>query len=112
MFGTAAHYPTGATAESVAFGYLDGDQVPDLAVPNYDDDSVSVLLNLCQFAWDGDTNGDGFVDPLDSSFVLARFGCDVNGGDPSCAIADQNGDGLVDPLDVGFVLARFGSCGS
>ncbi|MCH7701134.1 MAG: hypothetical protein IID37_05560, partial [Planctomycetes bacterium] len=59
---------------------------------------------------EGDANGDGIVDPLDSGFVLARFGCEVGGGDPSCDAADQNGDGLVDPLDVGFVLARFGPC--
>jgi len=58
----------------------------------------------------GDANGDGLVDPLDSGFVLARFGCAVGEGDPSCDIADQNGDGSVDPLDVGFVLARFGEC--
>ena len=58
----------------------------------------------------GDANSDGTVDPLDSGFVLARFGCEVGEGDPNCDIADQNGDGLVDPLDVGFVLARFGPC--
>jgi len=59
---------------------------------------------------EGDANGDGTVDPLDSGFVLARFGCDVGGGDPDCDAADQNGDGSVDPLDIGFVLARFGTC--
>ncbi len=59
---------------------------------------------------EGDANGDGTVDPLDSGFVLARFGCLVGTGDPACDIADQNGDGLVDPLDSGFVLARFGPC--
>ena len=58
----------------------------------------------------GDANSDGTVDPLDSGFVLARFGCEVGEGDPNCDIADQNGDGSVDPLDVGFVLARFGPC--
>ena len=58
----------------------------------------------------GDANGDGTVDPLDSGFVLARFGCDVGTGDPDCDAADQNGDGAVDPLDSGFVLARFGEC--
>ena len=50
------------------------------------------------------------VDPLDGGFVLARFGCPVGTGDPSCDTADQNGDGVVDPLDSGFVLARFGEC--
>lgn len=59
---------------------------------------------------EGDANGDGVVDPLDSGFILARFGCPVGTGDPGCDIADQNGDGLVDPLDAGFVLARFGQC--
>jgi len=58
----------------------------------------------------GDVNGDDTVDPLDSGFVLARFGCPVGTGDPSCDAADLNGDGVVDPLDVGFVLARFGPC--
>lgn len=59
---------------------------------------------------EGDVNDDGTVDPLDSGFVLARFGCPVGTGDPSCDTADANGDGAVDPLDVGFVLARFGDC--
>ena len=59
---------------------------------------------------EGDANGDGTVDPLDSGFVLARFGCEVDAGDPSCDTADQNDDGAVDPLDVGLVLARFGEC--
>ncbi|MCH7702488.1 MAG: hypothetical protein IID37_12455 [Planctomycetes bacterium] len=63
-----------------------------------------------QLPCDGDANGDGLVDPLDSGFVLARFGCDVDSGDPDCDTADMNGDGLVDPLDVGYVLARFGTC--
>ena len=59
---------------------------------------------------EGDANGDGEVDPLDSGFVLARFGCAVGTGDANCDAADQNGDGAVDPLDVGYVLARFGPC--
>ena len=59
---------------------------------------------------DGDANGDGLVDPLDSGFVLARFGCEVDTGDPDCDTADQNDDGEVDPLDVGYVAARFGTC--
>lgn len=59
---------------------------------------------------EGDVNGDSMVDPLDSGFVLARFGCLVK-GDPDCEAADANGDGVVDPLDAGFVLARFGECG-
>ena len=52
----------------------------------------------------------GFIDPLDSGFVLARLGCDVGAGDPGCDVADMNGDGVLDPLDVGFVRARLGKC--
>jgi len=59
---------------------------------------------------DGDANGDGTVDPLDSGYVLSRFGCPVGTGDPGCDAADQNDDGSVDPLDSGYVLARFGPC--
>ncbi|MCH7703160.1 MAG: right-handed parallel beta-helix repeat-containing protein [Planctomycetes bacterium] len=70
-----------------------------------------VDIGCDEFAFcEGGANGDGNVDPLDSGFVLARFGCPVGTGDPSCDAADQNGDGVVDPLDVGFVLARFGTC--
>lgn len=71
------------------------------------------VYTLCpdeEIPCEGDANGDGLVDPLDSGFVLARFGCDVGTGDPNCDSADMNGDGLVDPLDSGFVLARFGEC--
>jgi len=59
---------------------------------------------------EGDANGDGEVNPLDSGYVLARFGCPVGTGDPSCDAADVNGDGQVNPLDSGYVLARFGPC--
>ena len=80
----------------------------------FDSDGVGtirvVVLESAGGTCEGDANGDGVVDPLDSGFVLARFGCPVGTGDESCDAADQNGDGAVDPLDVGFVLARFGPC--
>jgi hypothetical protein len=38
-------YPVGASPSSVAVGDFNGDGVPDLAVANYDSDSVSVLIN-------------------------------------------------------------------
>lgn len=59
---------------------------------------------------DGDANGDGTVDPLDSGYVLARFGCPVGTGNADCDAADVNADGAVNPLDSGYVLARFGEC--
>ena len=68
------------------------------------------LLGVEFIECEGDANGDGVVDPLDSGFVLARFGCSVGTGDPDCDAADVNGDGAVDPLDAGYVLALFGPC--
>ena len=59
---------------------------------------------------DGDADGDGLVDPLDSGFVPARFGRPVGTGDAGCDIADMSGDGLVGPLDESFVRARFDTC--
>ena len=58
----------------------------------------------------GDVNADCEIDPLDSGFILARFGCSYPEDGENCLAADANGDGIVDPLDVGFVLARFGQC--
>ena len=54
---------------------------------------------------EGDAGDSGFVDPLDSGAVLARFGGDV----VEFARFDINADGAIDPLDVGAVLARFGN---
>lgn len=71
---------------------------------------IAVSAPPAQAACEGDANADDTVDPLDSGFVLARFGCEVGVGDDDCNNADQNADGAVDPLDVGFVLARFGPC--
>lgn len=74
--------------------------------PNPTNAVDSFVPDLCE----GDANADGTVDPLDSGYVLARFGCPVGTDDPSCDAADVNGDGEVNPLDIGFVLARFGEC--
>ncbi len=77
---------------------------------NYPSDGFAMRSDEELQACDGDAKGDRLVDPFDSSFVLARFGCLVGTGNPECDAADQNSDGNVDPLDSGFVLARFGDC--
>ncbi len=86
--------------------------IPNFADPGVGGSENPFVINLVPPSeeCDGDANGDGTVDPLDSGFVLSRFGCEVDAGDPDCDTADQNGDGEVDPLDVGFILARFGPC--
>jgi len=102
--------------------FLDADDDGDIDcddweafIPNWTEDTDPPSLPICDCedppcACEGDANGDGLVDPLDSGFVLSRFGCPVGTGDPSCDAADVNADGLVDPLDAGYVLARFGTC--
>ncbi len=81
---------------------LDGDGDIDVLSASAGDDKIAWYEDGINC--EGDANGDGTVDPLDSGYVLARFGCSVGTGDPSCDAADQNGDGAVDPLDSGFVL--------
>ncbi len=84
-----------------------------------DDDGLVCTLDSCDpetglcshdSTCEGDANSDCTVDPLDSGYVLARFGCSVGTGNADCDLADQNEDGTVDPLDSGYVLARFGQC--
>ena len=109
VFGGDSGCPTGGCIGAIdlfAFG----------TTTIYYDDFCLVLAgedcssSECGTSCDGDANSDGTVDPLDSGFVLARFGCPVGTGDSGCDDADQNCDGAVDPLDSGYVLARFGPC--
>ena len=102
--------------------FLDADDDNDIDcddweafIPNWTEDTDPPTLPKCDCedppcVCEGDANGDGTVDPLDSGYVLSRFGCPVGTGDPSCDAADVNGDGAVDPLDSGYVLARLGTC--
>lgn len=57
-----------------------------------------------------DMDGDGVVNPFDSNFVKARFGCAVGTGDEDCDRADIDGDGVVNPFDSNAVMANFGPC--
>ena len=122
--------PLDEPGKSPYCAFLDSDKDGDLDctdwetfIPNWTEDTDPPTFPTCDCdtppcdvpcgglpSCDGDANCDGLVDPLDSGFVFARFGCPVGAGDPLCDAADVNLDSLVDPLDVGFVLARFGTC--
>jgi hypothetical protein len=72
--------PAGDLAWSAAVGDFNGDGIPDLAVANYGDGTVSILLG----------NGDGTFTPAADSPVSVTF-------DPeSIVVADFNGDGKAD----------------
>ena len=48
-----------------------------------------------------DRNGDGHVDGVDLTIILAAFGTSEPGG-------DANGDNFTDGIDLAIVLAAFG----
>ena len=88
-------------------GAIDG---PVYGLAYFEDSFINFDVAGDEGSCDGDANGDGVVDPLDTGFVLARFGCSVGAGNATCDAADVNADGVVNPLDSGYVLARFGEC--
>lgn len=66
------------------------------------DDATHFVTSLPPCA--GDANGDGVVNGLDLSVLLAQFGLGVTAGTG----ADFNGDGLVNGQDLSVLLANFG----
>ncbi|MCH7702515.1 MAG: FG-GAP repeat protein [Planctomycetes bacterium] len=83
------------------YGWL----IPQYCIGVGDTDNPLVIhATVC----DGDANRDGFINPLDFGFILARFGCFVDTGDTTCDMADVNADAIVDPLDLEYVLSRLG----
>ena len=78
MFAAPVHYPAGDYPIFVAIGDLDGDQVPDLAVANFNSDNVSVLLGV----------GEG-------TFAAAAHYA-AGSGPESVAIGDLDGDQVPD----------------
>ena len=85
-FGPATDFAVGISPESVAIGDLNGDNNRDLAVANYDSDTVSVLLG----------DGTGSFGPR-SSFDVG------SATEPtSVAIGDLNGDNNLDLAVAGW----------
>jgi hypothetical protein len=73
-------FPAGSWPTSVAVGNFNGDGKPDLAIANYDSNTVTVLL--------GDGKG-GFTEAPGSPFPAGR-------NPESVAVGDFNGDGKPD----------------
>jgi len=83
-FAAPVDFATGAYPQSVAIGDLDGDGKPELAVTNFDDNTVSVLRNT---ATSGSITTGSFASNVD--FVTGR-------NPYSVAIGDLDGDGKPD----------------
>ena len=60
-------------------------------------------------AWicDGDVDGDGQVNPVDSGLVQAAFG---SVDDQDLCRFDMDCDGQLNPVDAGIVQSLFGTC--
>ncbi len=60
-------------------------------------------------AWqcDGDVDGDGQVNPVDSGLVQAAFGSE---GEQDLCNYDVDCDGQINPVDSGIVQSLFGTC--
>ncbi|MCA9126914.1 MAG: hypothetical protein KDB22_07510, partial [Planctomycetales bacterium] len=57
----------------------------------------------------GDVNGDGTVDFVDFTPVLAATGSTAAGGSPYSVFADQNFDGTIDFVDFTPILGNTGN---
>ena len=60
-----------------------------------------------QWQCDGDTDGDGQVNPVDSGLVQAAFG---STDESDLCQYDIDCDGQINPVDSGIVQSLFGTC--
>ncbi len=85
---------------------------PDPVVGDFGIDRVTVLpLAGCtrdpEWQCDGDVDGDGQVNPVDSGLVQAAFG---SGDEQDLCNYDVDCDGQINPVDSGIVQSLFGTC--
>ena len=90
-------------------GFWDTDTDGDLLLANalaYVD-VVGVCVREPEWICDGDADGDGQVNPVDSGLVQAAFGS-IHGQD--LCNYDMDCDGQINPVDAGIVQSLFGTC--
>lgn len=89
-----------------------------LVFPEYDSDEFKTAYPVADTAYKmpvykwGDVNGDGYIDAVDASMILAEYARVSSGGNSilstnqkSCA--DVNTDGFIDAVDASAVLAKY-----
>ena len=77
----------------------------------FDNTSIQSVGGGCtrdpEWVCDGDTDGDGQVNPVDSGLVQAAFGSTDEG---DLCQYDVDCDGQINPVDSGIVQSLFGTC--
>jgi VCBS repeat-containing protein len=89
-FEAAKSFPAGDQPSSVAVGDLNGDDDPDLAVANYDSDSVSVLLGDGAGGFTAAPNSPIAVGDGPKSVAIGQFNPAWQGGDTHADLAVAN----------------------
>jgi VCBS repeat-containing protein len=134
LFQASTQYAAGHLARSVAIGDMNGDGRPDLAVANYDDNNVSVLLGTGNGTFGiatnfsvganprtvgvGDLNGDGRLDLVAASSISDTVSVLLGNGDGTFQTQTTSGTGSS-PIELAIgdlngdgrldlVLANFG----
>ena len=103
LFPQAPTYGVGDSPRAVAIADLDGDGDADLAVPNYMDDNVSILLNQSRGC-----DGNDIPDECDIARGISRD-CQGNGIPDECELCgDLDDDQDVDYADYVIFASAMG----
>jgi len=105
-FGEAELFRVGGPAFGVAVGDLNGDGALDLAAPNFEGDSVLILLNSAANS-SGDLDDDCDVDLLDFAGFTDCMSGPEGGVFVGCQPFDFDGDDDVDVIDFAVFQIAF-----